>query len=136
AGQIAAYAFRLSDLATATPLTPGTPVSSTLNPRSGTDAYRFNASAGQSFYFAFLPGSGGTASGTWRLIDPYGNVVFKNFLGSDQGRMTLTASGTYTVLAEGSITNTGTGNYSFDVAPVTDTTQALTLGSTVNATLA
>jgi hypothetical protein len=123
------YSFRLSNLATATPLTPGTAVSGTLNPANSTNLYQFNAVAGQSFYFAALSANG---SGRWRLIDPYGNVLSDNALGIDGGRLTLTASGTYTVLIEGNITDTGTLNYSFNVFPITDTTQALTLGSTVN----
>src|SRR5207253_5062354 len=65
-----AYAFRLSDLAAATPLTPGTPVSGTLNRANSTDLYRFDSAAGQSFYIARLAGGG---SADWRLIDPYGN---------------------------------------------------------------
>ena len=40
------------------------------------------------------------------------------------------------MLLEGAISDTGTVNYSFNVAPITDTTQPLALGSVVNATLA
>jgi RHS repeat-associated protein len=127
------YSFRLSSLATATPLTPGTPVSATLNPANSTDFYQFNATAGQSFYFASLAGS---ASARWRLIDPSGNMLFNNPLSSDGGRLTLTGSGAFTLLVEGGLTDTGTDSYSFNVAPITDTTQTLTLGSAVNATLA
>jgi RHS repeat-associated protein len=130
------YAFRLSDLATATVLTPGTPFSGTLNPANSTSLYQFSAAAGQSFYFAHLSNSGGNLFDTWRLIDPYGNVLFSNGLPGDAGRLTLAAGGIYTVLVEGGIIDTGTVSYSFNVAPITDTTQALTLGNTVNATLA
>lgn len=47
-----AYSFRLQDFAAATPLTPGTPVNSTLNPATETDLYKFNVAAANSkFYF-------------------------------------------------------------------------------------
>src|SRR5262249_47815404 len=39
--QTGAYAFRLSDVASAAPLTPGTPVSGELNPANETDPYKF-----------------------------------------------------------------------------------------------
>ena len=129
-----AYAFRLSNLASVTLLTPGTPVSGTLSPANSTDAYRFDAAAGQSFYFARL--SGTTSNASWRLIDPYGNVLFSTSLQSDGGRVTVRATGTYSLLVEGAISDSGTVNYSFNVAPITDTTQPLAVGSTVNATLA
>jgi hypothetical protein len=131
-----AYSFQLSDLKTATPMTPGTPVSGTLSPASSSNFYQFTATAGQSLYFARLTGSGGTGSDTWRLIDPYGNVLFSTSLSSDGGRLTLSTTGTYTVLVEGFIADTGTVSYSFNVAPITDVTQPLTLGSTANGSLA
>src|SRR5204863_68405 len=59
-----AYSFRLSDLASATPLTPGTPVTGTLAPANETDLYRFTAPAGDRFYFDVLARSG-TAGATW-----------------------------------------------------------------------
>ena len=127
------YAFQLSDLAAATPLTPGTPVSGTLSPANGTDLYRFNATAGQPFYFARLAGSFGD---DWRLIDPYGNLVFTSNLGSEPGRLTLASGGTYTLLVEGAVSDTVAVGYSFNVAPITDSTQPLVIGSLVNATLA
>src|SRR5205085_7484547 len=94
---------RLSDLAAVTPLTPGTPVASDLTPSNETDLYRFSAAAGDSYYFARVSGSGGSGSDFWRLIDPYGNVLFGTSLGTDGGRLTLSATGSYTVLVEGSV---------------------------------
>ena len=96
-GQAAgAYTFRLSDLAVATPLTPGSPVSGTLNPRNSTNAYRFSAAAGQSLYFARLSAGGGAFGDSWRLIDPYGNSLFSTSFDNDAGRLTLSAAGNYT----------------------------------------
>jgi len=128
-----AYSFRLLNLATATALTPGSPVQDTLNPANSTNAYQFNAATGQSFYFAGFAGD--TTSTWWRLIDPFGNVLFSTYLKNDGGRLNLTATGTYTLLVEGYIAATGSTGYSFSVDPITDPTQPLTLGSLVNANL-
>ena len=127
-----AYSFRLLDLSQATPLTPGTPVSGTFSPANGTTAYRFTASAGDSDYFARLSGS---SSDYWRLIDPYGHLLFGTDLSTDGGRLTLTATGTYTVLAEAGVADTTAASYSFNVAPVTDPTQPLVVGATISASL-
>ena len=70
-----AYQFRLLDLAEATPFTPGTPVSGALDPANETDLVRFTASAGDRFFFDVTARSGGSQS-TWRLVDPYGNILF------------------------------------------------------------
>ncbi|HEV3341679.1 MAG TPA: putative Ig domain-containing protein, partial [Pirellulales bacterium] len=134
AGTVGPYSFRLSDLAKATPLTPGTPVSSSLDPANDAAFYQFSAVAGQALYFAHVSGGAGAAS--WKLIDPYANVLFSTGLANDAGRLTLSADGTYTLLIEGGPADTGTDNYSFNVAPITDTTQALTLGSLVNGSMA
>ena len=56
-------------------LTPGTPVSGELNPANETDLYRFTAAAGDRFYFDVQARTNGGNS-LWRLIDPYGNVLF------------------------------------------------------------
>lgn len=139
AGATGAYSFRLSDLAAAgaaNPLMPGTAVGGTLNPANSTDYYSFAASAGQSFYFASIGAGSGSFLDDWRLVGPYGNILFNKALSSDAGRLTLNATGIYTVLVEGIISNSGTTSYAFNVEPINDNTQTLTLGNTVNATLA
>ena len=136
-----AYSFRLLDLSQAAPLTPGTPVSGTLAPANSTNAYQFSASAGDQYSFVPSTGSGGPLA-YWRLIDPYGNVLFSTSLGLDPGTVTLTASGTYTLLVEGYIGDTGTGNYTLNVQfqgnipPQAPSGTPLSLGSVVNGTLA
>jgi hypothetical protein len=132
---IGAYSFRLLDLSAATTIEPGTTVSGTLAPASSTDTYRFTASAGDSYYFASLTGYFYSAP-DWRLIDPYGDVLFVSRLYGDGGRLTLPATGEYTLLIEGDLRDTGTRGYSFEVEPVADTTQPLALGATESATLA
>jgi len=136
-----AYGFRLLDLSQiAVSLTPGTPVSATLAPGSETDVYRFNATAGDRYYFDSLSKSG-SGSVYWRLLDPFGNVVFdaSSFSSSsDQGPLTLSQSGAYTLLVEGWYTNTAASlSYSFNVQPVTDDdVTGLALNSSVSGSIA
>jgi RHS repeat-associated protein len=103
-----AYSFRLLDLAQAAVI-PDTTVSGTLSPANSTDAYQFHANAGDKYYFAHLSYSSGNT--VWRLIDPYGNVLFGTSISNDGGLLTLTATGTYTLLVEGYIGDTGTSKY-------------------------
>src|SRR5262249_57699285 len=51
---------------------------------------------------------------------------------SDPGRFTLGATGTYTLLVEGSRADTGTGSYTLNVQPVSDEAFGLTVGATVS----
>jgi hypothetical protein len=126
------YSFRLLDLSAAATIAAGTPVTGTLSPANSTDTYRFAASAGDTYYFASLQRN--TQSAAWRLIDPYGDVLFTSGLSSDGGRLTFSATGDYTLLVEGYISDTGATSYSFNVAPVADTTQSMTVGTTVSGT--
>ncbi len=121
------YRFRFFDLATATPAALDTPVSGTLNPANRTDAYQFTL-AGATRMFFDTPGNA-PGSAEWRLLDPFGNVIFSQGLNSTYGPVTLTAPGTYTLLIEGYIGDTGTVSYSFQLATVHDGAQALTVGT-------
>jgi hypothetical protein len=123
------YHFRLFDLAGAPPLTPGVPVSNTLDPANETHAYRFTLGAGADVYFDSID-STGLGNAYWRCIDPYGRVVLANSF-FDDGPVTLAAAGIYTLLVEGHYGNTGSGTYQFNVVPVNDGAQILTLGSLV-----
>ena len=133
-GETGPYQFRLSDLAAATALTPGTPVSGSLDPANETDLYRFTAAAGDRFYFDL---TARTAPGhsAWRLFDPYGNQLFnKPFndpTSSDVDALTLAQPGDYTLLVEGAIADTVAGTYTFNVQPApirTPRRPPLTLG--------
>ena len=92
-----AYAFNLSDLATATTFTPSTAVSDTLNPADSTKAYKFAANAGSMYYFNAQTYTG--SQPYWRLLDPYGNQVFDTSFGDQT--VTISRTGTYTLLVEG-----------------------------------
>ncbi len=62
------YQFRLSDLAQATSLTPGTPQSGTLDPATETDLFQFTAAAGDQFFFDVQERSGASRrAGGWSI---------------------------------------------------------------------
>ncbi len=132
------YSFRVLDIAQATALTPGTVVSNQLSPANETDLYQFNVTAGERFYFDYKSVSGNTYTPYWRLLDPYGQLVFgPNGFSSDKDPLTLTQTGVYTLLIEGYIYDTGaTSNYSFNVQKVTDEQLVLIMGNTVNGSIA
>ena len=46
----------------------------------------------------------------WHFVDPYGNILFSTNFNDDASRLNLTAGGTYTVLVEGDLFNTGTSS--------------------------
>src|SRR4029077_18905023 len=82
----------------------------------------------------------GTPSAAWKLVDPYGNVLFNTALSNNGGPLTLAATGTYSLLIEGGIADPGTGTYTFTAqflgnVPPTLSGTPLPLGSTVNGAL-
>ncbi len=111
------YEFRLFDLASAAALTPGTPIGGTLSPANETDAYRFSAAGGDRFFFDWISRTG-TPNARWRLFDPLGNTVFATSFNGDLGTNRLLLTGTYTLLIEGYIADTGSGAYQFNVVPL------------------
>jgi hypothetical protein len=115
-GSTGTYSFRLMDFTTAAPLTPGSPVSSSLSLATESDLYQFNVVAGDQFYFDVTTA---VSNALWRLIDPFNNVVFSSGFGSDVDTQILTRPGTYTLLIEGRF-NAGSGasSYVFTVNPV------------------
>ena len=130
------YSFRLSDLATATVLTPGTPVTGSFDPANETDLFKFNAQGGDRFYFDSVARTN-TGNSRWRLVDPFGNVLFASFFtGGDVDSMTLAKAGTYSLLLEGGIADAGVGTYTINVVPVPVSTTPLVLGDLVNGALA
>ncbi|MEP7300698.1 MAG: LamG-like jellyroll fold domain-containing protein, partial [Caldimonas sp.] len=129
------YGFVLIDLAAATALTPGTPVSGTLDPANSTQAYKFDALAGERFYFDRTANFGGDTY--WRLLDPAGRPVFgPTSIGADVDVTTLALAGTYTLLVEGRYGAGGTAGYTVNVRSVSDDSAALALGTVVSSTIA
>jgi large repetitive protein len=140
-----AYAFRLLDLAQATVITPGTPVSGTLSPADETNLYQFDANAGEQFFFDAKVVNGTNYNSNWRLLDPNGNVVFQTPFGSaywwgqraqDVDTLTLTQSGTYTLMVEGYNGDGGSGSYTFNVQPVINPVpEPLIVGNIINGSI-
>src|SRR5205807_1214853 len=87
------YSFRLSDLASASPFSLNAQVGGKLDPASSTNLHQFSAKAGDALYFESLklPFALGSSTNTTqlRLVDPFGHILFRAFLGSDAGRVTL-----------------------------------------------
>ncbi|MGB3802622.1 MAG: LamG-like jellyroll fold domain-containing protein, partial [Sphingopyxis granuli] len=107
------YALRVLDLAAATPITPGLPVTGTLSPGSETEAFRFEGEAGERYYFDRQALSGGSAY--WRLIAPNGRQLFSGYF-NDVDSYVLPDTGTYTLLLEGYIGDVGSVyTYGFNV---------------------
>src|SRR5262249_32474108 len=103
---------------------------------SETDLYRFDAQAGNPFFFDIQARSGAPGA-IWRLISPYGTLLFNtnSSFNTDIDTLTLPQTGTYTLLVEGSITDTGSGTYTFNAQRVVDSPAPMTLGSTVSGTI-
>ena len=129
-----AYSFRLIDLAAAAVLTPGTPVSGTLTPPTKPTC------SGSTRRPAILSTSTckrrtAAANARWRLIDPLAAELFhssfNNATSSDVDTLTLGATGTYTLIMEGTIADTGSGSYTFNVQPAPVSTVPLTLGNQI-----
>jgi hypothetical protein len=124
----APFAFRLLDLASATPITSGVPVNSTHSPGQETDLFRFDATAGSRIYVDMFS-TNGVGNGSWRLLDPYLNVLTSSSERTDRGPLTLNLTGTYTLLTEGYFDDTTAQPYRFVVVPVSDSAQTLTIGA-------
>jgi predicted small integral membrane protein len=137
------YSFNLSNSTQATSITPGTAVSGRLLPSNQTDLYQFNAVAGERFfvdYLSFTGSSHGTDDTYWSLVDPDGNLVFDRAFNSDVGEITLSKTGTYTLLMEGAVyeylSSSYDSRYSFNILPMEEEPTPLTLGQTVSSTMA
>ncbi|MCB1967891.1 MAG: hypothetical protein KDI64_18145, partial [Candidatus Accumulibacter sp.] len=82
------------------------------------DIYRFNAAAGDRFYFDRVSFSGAYYT-EWRLLDPWGKTVWgpTHFYYDDVDVTTLDFDGVYTLLVEGRYHESGTSNYTLNVSP-------------------
>ncbi|MEL7496446.1 MAG: putative Ig domain-containing protein [Planctomycetota bacterium] len=129
------FAFRVLNLKDAVEITPGVSFDGELATPSETDMYRFDANAGDAFYFDVVTSSDDRNT-QFKLIDPYGQVVFISSRLTDVSSTTLPSSGTYTLLVEGWKSNVDIDTYTMNVVPVTESTTALTLGDEVTGNLA
>src|SRR5205085_1106607 len=131
------YQFRLLNFAGATAFTPGTVVNGSLTPADSTVLYQFTGTAGQTLYFNGQSSSGFTYQPYCRLYGPLGNIIMVQNVNSDVDTFILPQSGTYTLTVEGRIYDAHTsGTYAFNLLPVSNATNALSLGSVVSGTIA
>ncbi|RMG35700.1 MAG: LEPR-XLL domain-containing protein, partial [Gammaproteobacteria bacterium] len=107
------FALQVLDLADATPITIGTPVSGQLAPGSETDIYTFEGKAGERYFFDSVAGNGWWAY--WRVLDPYGREILERYQHEDQDTTTLQETGTYTILIEGRPDISQTHPYTFNI---------------------
>ena len=136
-GAAGAYAFRLLDFASAIPFSPGNVVSNALSPARSTTLYQFTAGAGQRLSFDGRPVSGFAYTPYCRIYGPLGNPVLARNISEDQADWYLPNSGTYVLTVEGRILDdNASGNYAFNLIPVTDGTNSLTIGATISGSFA
>jgi Ca2+-binding RTX toxin-like protein len=124
------YSFRLLNASTAPAIALDTTITGDLTPGNETDIFRFTGTANQRLAFNNLTGTGGN----WILYGPNNQVVTSNGINADFDT-TLPANGEYLLALQGNNTLAPI-NYSFSIITPTITTNAYTLGSTVNSTIA
>ena len=131
------YNFRLLDLATATAISVGDTVSATLDPASGTAAYRFTGSAGQKIEPLFTSESGASYTAYGRIVDAYGNDVARHIPLYDPTAVTLPADGDYWLLIEGRVYNalTQVTNYTLNLREPIQSVGAAQIGDRLAGTL-
>jgi RHS repeat-associated protein len=128
------YAFRLSDLSAVPSIASGELLSGSLVPGNETDLYRFNAIAGDRFYFDSLQWTG-PATTRWRLIDPEDHILLNVGLSTDVDTLTLPITGEYVLALEGSIVSTTSGNYSAVLQKVQPNVTGLSFGTTIGGSI-
>ncbi|MCB1965678.1 MAG: hypothetical protein KDI64_06405, partial [Candidatus Accumulibacter sp.] len=136
-GSTGAYSFRLMDMDQGDVLTPDTDTSGTLSPGNETDIYRFDAVAGDRFYFDRVSFSGGYYT-DWRLIDPFGRPLWgpTHMYYDDVDLTTLPYSGTWYLLLEGRYHETTASNYTINARKIdSGASTPIVIGDRVDADL-
>ncbi|MFT3856664.1 MAG: LamG domain-containing protein [Aquabacterium sp.] len=124
--QTGTYALRMLDLATAPVIESGALQSGTLNPGSAVQTWRFDAQAGERFYFdAQLD-----PQAEWRLTSPQGDQVWAVSAGTDRDTV-LQQAGTWTLILNGYNNQSTAQNYRFAIHRQDDSVRDITLGQTV-----
>ena len=132
------YSFKLSNLNQAKQLSFGTSIEDTFGEGKTTNLYQFEGTAGEKYFFDYQSIIGTSFAGYnyWRLIDPEGNEVFDQGFTTDAANITLSQTGTYTLLVENDIldrpsdSNFESIDYRFQAEKIAPTVE-LTLGETV-----
>ena len=105
------YAFRLANLAQATPVNFDADTAVTLDPAGGSAFYSFSASAGDRITFQ-QTGSGPENAVIWRVLDAYGRqITGPSSFGGYAELPALDADGTYTLVFEGNVGTPGSSSF-------------------------
>ena len=123
--------FELLDLASATPLTLGTPITDSLADQTQTKLYKFSGTQGQRLNLQSLSASGTTAQ--WTLIGPSDQAIgIQAYINGNIGIVTLPASGTYTLEVIGYGVALASLPYQLGVTDISDQSVAATGFGVVN----
>ena len=113
----ASFSFQVLDLSQAPLAIVNTEYPGGLDPTTQSDAYRFVGTTGQRVFFDLLARTGSTAP-TFRVVDPYGNLLYRETSFDDAGPLMLPYNGTYIVMIEGPLySNTVANTYNFMIRP-------------------
>lgn len=135
------YSFKLSSLSEAEELILGESTTGSFGAGKKTNLYKFDAVAGDRFFFDYqaISGSRYAYNTQWRLIDPNGEEVFDQRFRTDAKNITVSQTGTYTLLLEHDVidsfnNSSETVDYRFQIEKIKPT-QELTLGETITSRL-
>ncbi|HAV61613.1 MAG TPA: hypothetical protein DCY13_04520, partial [Verrucomicrobiales bacterium] len=128
------YAFQLLRDTDAIQFTLGSTVTTNHAPATVTHLWKFNGTAGQLLYYDAI--SGASYSPLVRIYNPTGMILAGFGGNADADTFALPGNGEYLVSVEGRIYEAGADNpFSFALLPVTFTTNALALNTTVTGTM-
>ena len=129
------YSFQLvSPTTSSTPLTLGSTVAGTISELGEQDIYTFSGTAGQRLIYDATVNNNNTL--LVRLFSPSGALVGSQIASDFDGNLvTLTETGTYQLIVEGSVGSTNsTGDYDFKLIDAT-AASTISLDTVVNGTL-
>ena len=128
------FSFRITSPASTTaPSVIGTTISDSLSVPGDEKEYTFTGSVGQRIFYDALQNDFGGGQRA-HLITPSGAILFNRNQDDNNGPFTLSEAGTYRLLMTGD--NDATGTFSFRMLEPTFVSQPLTIGTTINDTLA
>ena len=134
ASEASDYAFQLRELTGDSDVTLGLPISAEQTIPNQTDVFRFDAVAGQQFFVDFVESSD-LRNTLYRVVDPLGQIVAQVNSLNDSGVFTAELGGTYSLLVEGWISNTGLDTYTVNIVDATSIETAFNIGDIVEGTI-
>jgi hypothetical protein len=117
------YSFKLGNSAQAKAIDLGNPIASSLSPGNEIDLYRLNGTIGQRLFFDLVSPSWSGAN--WVLYGPDNRILANPTNTAPDFRLSLPASGIYTLAINGTGSSSTTTNYNFTVSDETPNTVTL-----------